>query len=112
MAANRVIDYTLTLSGVAQPLSSVLANPAIGGPDDEPRVSLFLQPDGGNGNPVFVGGSSAVSSTLFGVRLAIGAAGVPPDALKLEPAMSPIRLSDIWVIGTAAQKLHILAVGL
>lgn len=111
MAANRVIDYTLTLTGAAQQLSSVLADPTVGGPNDEPLESLLLQPDGGNGNPIFVGGSSAVSSTLFGVRLAIGTGGVPPDPLKLEPTMGPLRLSDLWVIGTATQKLHLLAIG-
>ena len=56
--AVKIAHYTLTLTGAAQQLSSVL--PAVtgglkAGAYDYPCTFLTLQPGGGNGNPIYVG---------------------------------------------------------
>lgn len=100
-------DYTLTLNGSAQQLSSALANPAL----DLPFQSLHLQPDGANANPIYVGTSASVSSSSHGVRLPAGASGVPPAPYIFEfSGEGRLRLSSFYVLGTNAEKLHILGV--
>jgi hypothetical protein len=100
-----VKDYTLTLTGSAQALSSVLTNAAL----DLPFQSLHLQPDGANANPVYVGTSSSVSSSSHGVRLPAAAGGVPPAPYIFEfSGEGRLRLSAFYVLGTNTEKLHIL----
>lgn len=103
-----VRDYTLTLTGVAQQLSSVLADTQRGGTRDEAFRFLTLQPDKANTNDVYVGGTSAVSSTLYGVRLDPTDTQVPTEFGHYDSG--PIKLSDFWVLGTNGEKLHIFAI--
>ena len=101
-------DFTLTLNGSAQALSSVLPNAAR---DDIPFQSLHLQPDGANANPVYLGTSSSVSSSSHGVRLPAAATGVPPAPYIFEAVgQGQLRLSALYVLGTNAEKLHILGI--
>jgi len=109
MPSQRVQDFTLTFSGAAQRLSSVLTNPAVGGPDDLSIQLLTLQPDTANAAACYVGGTSAVSATLYGFALPVGSGNPAPLVLSLAQARA--RLSDFWVFGTSGQKLHILLVG-
>lgn len=108
--------YTLTLSGAAQSLLAAATAEApttqAGATANIPLRALILQPDGGNGAPIYLGSDNTVTTTSYGVRLELGAAGVPPAALNLGPyaGSGPLKLSDFWVIGTAAQKLHLLAI--
>lgn len=104
-------DWTLTLSGAAQQLSSLLTVPQRGGVNDEALRTILLQADGANANAIFVGSSSAVSSTAYGVQIVIPTSNVPAAPIEMSWSHSgPVKLSDFWVIGTAGQKLHILAV--
>ena len=102
-------DYTLTLSGSAQRLSAVLPN--LEDVNDKFLQTLSLQPAGANANPVYVG-ASAVSATEYGVRLEAGTAGVPPAPWLASDAFKAtgLKLSDVYVIGTNTQVLHILIV--
>lgn len=103
--------FVLTLDGAAQRLSEVLTDPTRSGRFDIPLRTVSLQPAGGNANPIFVGAAVDVSTTDFGIRLEPGATGVPPAPFILgEHESGPLRLSDFYVIGTAAQALHILIV--
>ena len=103
--------HVLTLSGVAERLSDLLADPAVGGRDDLPLRTISLQPRGANANPIYVGATNVVSATDYGVRLEPGATGVPPAPFILgEHEAGPLRLSNFYVIGTATQHLHILTV--
>lgn len=106
-------DYTLTLNGSAQQLSTVLTgDQSRGGSKDEAFRTILLQGDPANTHLIFVGSSSAVSSSLYGVAVPIPIATNNPTSL-IEMSWShsgPIKLSDIWVIGTQNEKLHILAV--
>lgn len=98
--------YVLTLSGAAQQLSSVL--PA--GQLARPLRKLDLQPRGTNASPVYLHHNNLVSSTVYGVRMEAGTAGVPPAPyVAAEYLNGPIRLSSCWVLGAAGEFLHILA---
>lgn len=101
-------DFTLTLTGSAQQLSSVLSDAAR---DNIPWQSLHIQPDAANANPVYVGTTSSVSSSSHGVRLPAASGGVPPAPYIFEAVgQQQLRLSAIYVIGTNTEKLHILGV--
>ena len=100
--------YVLTLSGAAQQLSSVLPVTQRGGAQDEALRFLTLQPGKANTNDVFVGATSAVSSSVYGMRLDPTDTQAPTE-LGTHDA-GPIKLSDVWVIGTADEKLHVLAI--
>jgi len=103
-----VKDYTLTLNGSAQQLSTVLSNAAR---DDIPWQQLHIQPDAANANPVYVGTASTVSSSSHGVRLPAASGGVPPAPYIFEAVgQGQLRLSALYVLGTNAEKLHILGV--
>lgn len=101
-------DYTLTLTGVAQRLSSVLTNTERGGPQDEAYRIIMLQPDKANTNDVFVGASSSVSSSVYGIRL--DATDTLPPVELGHYDTGPIKLSDLWVFGTNNEKLHIFGI--
>lgn len=94
--------HVLTLDGNAQCLDTVSG--ALGAS----IRTISLQPDGANGNPVYVG-SAGVTSSVFGVRLEAGATGVPPAPFVLgEFPTGWLKLSDLYVIGTDTQVLHLL----
>ena len=110
--------YNLTLDGNIQRLSSVLANSEVGGPDDESLRVIQLQMQGDSAGPLFVGGAPKVGTTVtltstdHGFRLEPGAAGVPAAPYLLgEFETGPIRLSDVYVLGTDSEVLHISVLG-
>lgn len=101
--------YALTLTGAAQRLSSVLS------PDDQANRRAFrelaLQALGSNSNPIYVGGSSSVSATDYGFRINVPTGGVPDSPERLGAYdTGPLRLEDLWVIGTGSEVLHVLGV--
>ncbi len=97
-----IAHHVLTLDGNAQALSTVTGALPAG------VRTVSLQPNGGNGNPVYVGGAG-VSSTVYGVRLEAGATGVPPAPFVLgEFQTGWVKLDELYVIGTTTEKLHIL----
>jgi hypothetical protein len=101
-----VAHYVLTLTGSAQALSTVS-----GATVDTVRT-VSMQPGTANANPVYVG-ASGVSSTVFGVRLEVPVTNIPPAPFMLGETQSQIghfKLSDVYVIGTNAEKLHLLVV--
>jgi len=97
--------YVLTLTGVAQRLSSVLANTTIGNPEDSPVYSLSIQPGAANANAAYVGDAD-VSAVSYAVRLEPAVAGTPPAPFMIE-SRGGVKPSDLWVIGTADEILHI-----
>ena len=102
-------DFSLTLNGAVQQLSSVLATTERGGAQDEAYSQLILQADPANTAAVYVGASSAMSSSVYGFALDPTQASAPPLVLG-GFHRGPIKLSEIWVIGTNNEKLHILGV--
>jgi hypothetical protein len=104
-------DFTLALTGTAQRLSDALVNKTPGGPDDVPYRMLHLQPGGANANPIAIGGSAAVTTTLYGLQLPAGSGGIAPAPLVFEfSGEGPVKLSHLWVVGGAGDSLHIFGV--
>lgn len=96
--------HVLTLTGSAQALSSIADALKL-------RIrTISLQPGGGNANPVYVGDAlTTVTSSSYGVRLEAAATGVPPAPFVLgEFAPGWGDLSEIVVLGTNTEKLHVL----
>jgi hypothetical protein len=98
--------YVVTVAATAAPLSDVLPNtdPV----NDKPLHSISMQAGAANANPVFIGGPG-VSTTDYGVRIPAATGGVPDAPYIPSDFFRPGRnkLSDIFCIGTAGQKLHL-----
>lgn len=95
---------TATLTIVGTSLKALLG---LTDAEDVPYEHLTLQADGANGNPVFIGGPG-VTTTDYGVRLPASAAGVPHwPPMWYELTARPVKLSEIFVVGTAGEKLHV-----
>lgn len=102
--------FVLTLDGNVQSLLSLIANAIAGGPTDIAMITLTLQPGGANANPIFVGSAADITSSDYGYRLEAAAAGVPPAPFVLEFTRGVMRLSQIYVKGTATETLHVSVV--
>jgi hypothetical protein len=97
-----VRDFTLTITAAAQKLSAALANTERGGPQDESyrELSITCETD------CFLGSSSSLTTSTYGIKV-LAAATLP---VKIGPFdAGPVKLSDIWVIGTSG-KLHVLGI--
>ena len=109
-----VTQYTLTLDGTAQRLSQVYSsgagNAQPSAAQDIPFRQVFLQADPANANVVYVGASSAVTSVNHGISLDPTQA-TAQDRVSLGPfPTGAVKLSDLWVIGTNAQRLMVLGI--
>jgi hypothetical protein len=100
-----LVHKTVTLTAAGTSLAALLGLTAA---QDVPLQSLSLQPDGGNGNPVFIG-DAGVTTTDWGMRLAAAAGGVPPVPQNFSWYGRPVKLSEIYAVGTAGEKLHVCA---
>ena len=103
--------YTLTLTGAAQPLTSLLAaaDQSVGGANDYGLRQILFQADPANSSAVYIGADATVSSSAHGFSLD------PTQASQLPVALGPfetgpLRLSDFWVLGSNAEKLHVTVV--
>lgn len=104
----KVAHRTLTLSGSVQTLLAAFSDTTVGGVDDPACQAIILQPDGANAGVVYVGGEGAtITSSEHGFSLPAGVAGVPPAPFEL-PFSTVVRPSQVKVLGTNTQKLHIL----
>lgn len=105
-----MLHKTMTLSGAAQRLLDAFPTKTPGGKDDPGLRDIMLQGDGANANPVFVGGDNTVSITDYGWRIDKATGGIPAPGLEIGPFDAGAgRFGQTWVIGTAGEKLHILA---
>lgn len=103
-----VAHYVLTLSGSAQALSTIT------GATTRPIRTVTLQPGTANTNPVYVGASTLTSSD-YGVRLEAPETSIPPAPLILADTQGLVghfKLSDVYVLGTNNEKLHLLVVSI
>ncbi len=106
-----VAHYTLTLSGAAQSLASVVAaGESIGN-----IKQLILHADGANSALIYVGGMGgpgvtmgAVTSSSYGFRIEIPVTTIPAAPTILESINT--SLGDWRVIGTLNDKLHITVI--
>jgi hypothetical protein len=103
------LHRTLTLTGVAQRLSQVYAS---GGANADPSMQddicyrqILLMADPANAAVVYIGGST-VSSTSHGFSLDPTQASQGP--VSLGPfETGPLKLSEIWVLGTNDERLMV-----
>lgn len=99
--------YALTLSGVAQQLNNVLTVTERGGPQDQACRQILLAADPANTAAVYVGGNNAVSSTSHAFALDPTQA-TAKDRESIGPFIDGcVKLSDLWVRGTANERLMI-----
>jgi hypothetical protein len=101
-------NYVLTLNGSAQQLSGVFsAAEKESSPDGPGVIGYSLQPSSSNANPTWLG-STGVAANAAAVRLSSATAGIPPAPYVREYAGGfPIKLGDLWVLGTNGEKLLI-----
>jgi hypothetical protein len=105
--------YALTLTGAPQRLSSVLADPTVGGAQDVPLRQVFFQADVANAAALYIGGDALVTAishafSLQPLLIAAQAALQPSYVVSVGPyEMGPLKLSDFWVLGTNGQRLMI-----
>lgn len=95
--------FNVTLAAAAVRLSSVYANPAVGGPDDIPYRQILISAGGAD---AFIGDDAQVTSTDFGILVdstALGPASIGPFET------GPVKLSDLWAAG-AGSTLHLLCI--
>lgn len=97
-------SYQITVTAAAQQLSAVLANTQRGGPVDEAYRLLLLTAD----TDCFIGATSGITTSVYGLKIFAQVATQYPFELGSFDA-GPIKLSDIWVIGTSG-ILHILGI--
>jgi hypothetical protein len=98
--SGRVRSFTLTMSGVAQPLSDGLPITTVGGADDVSCQEIHLFNPTSNA-AVKVGGATLTTADFGHTVLA--------DAHKVYACGdSRLKPSDFYVLGTASQKLHVL----
>ena len=100
--------YALTLTGVAQRLSSVLAVIEPGGSQDLACRQIFLSADPANTAVVYIGGASPVVSSTSHAFALDPTQATAKDREVIGPFdAGPVKLSEIWAIGTANERLMI-----
>lgn len=102
------MHYAVTLTGVAQNVAAAL------GLNEQaatlPYRQVILAADPANANVLYIGATSGVSSTDHGFSLDPTQA-TAKDRESLGPFPSgAVKLNEIWVIGTANQRLMIAGV--
>lgn len=94
---------TVTLSGTVQNLHTAV------GRQDEFIRQIGFQHDPANNNSVYVGGDDSLSASNFGFVLQNDPPGPDMGIVgKIGPFESSCcKLSDFYILGTAAQKVHV-----
>lgn len=100
-------QYSLTLTGTAQRLSTVLGVTTPGGEQDQACRQIILAADPANANAVYVGSDDTVSDSNHAFALDPTQA-TARDRETIGPFdAGPVKLSEFWVLGTASQRLMI-----
>jgi hypothetical protein len=100
-------NYTLTFSGSAQSLSTLLAATV----EDVEVYAIDIQADTGNANVCYVGAADVAAGT--GIRIPVPVTTVPEPPYRIGDFGTPkIRMANVYMLGTASQKAHILVFGL
>lgn len=115
-----VVVATITLTGNAQNVADSFAAPAataVSVPSTDRALkdaacrTISLQQDAGNTHIVAVGADNTVTTSAYGLGLPIPVGAALPAPIILGAYdQGGIRLSDLWIIGTANEKVHVLAV--
>jgi hypothetical protein len=101
-----VSQHVLTLSGAAQALSTVSGAPTA------TLRTVSLQAGTANTHAFYIGDAN-VSATVYGIRVPSPVSNEPVAPVILGETQSTHghnKLSEWYVIGTAAEKVHLLVV--
>lgn len=89
-------SYQLTITAAAQRLSEALTDKTVGGPEDVAYRQLELTAS----VDCFMGSTAALTTSAYGRKLFAAAAGT--QSVVIGPFESgPVKLSDLYVIGTS-----------
>ncbi len=106
--------YALTLTGVPQRLSDVYGDGVgvLNAVHDIPYRQVLLTATDGNSGNIYVGMDKTVSSTNFGFHIDKIPASAQNQPFVLGPFSDagPVKLSDIWVTGTANDVITIAGI--
>lgn len=101
-----VNHFVVTLTGSAQKLGAGLS----GACAHDPLKFLSIQAFANNTHVVYVGGNqTTVSSSSYGFRIEVPVTSIPYAPTVIELPAAAVSLDDIWVIGTADEKISIFA---
>lgn len=104
--------FQLLLSGVPQQLSDVYGDgtSVVVSAHDLAYRMLVFEGHPSNNADIYIGDSSALTSSNAGIHLP-KIANVNPQRFPLGPfEAGPMKLSNFWVLGTAGDHLHIAGV--
>lgn len=102
-AATRLAHFVATVTAAAAPLSSLISGFVLATDDVGCRqISLFV-PASGNSGTVYVGGSNGLTTASYGFAMVATGALISYGWYET----GPVKLSDIYVVGTAGDKVYI-----
>ncbi len=99
-------QYALTLTGVAQRLSTVLGDTQVGGPQDQACRQILFSADPANTAVVYIGDVNvAAAAHAFSLDPTQATAQI---SISVGPFIDgPVKLSDFYALGTNAERLMI-----
>ncbi len=101
-------QFNLVLTAVAQPLSNALPGVEDESVENVGFRQLLFQADDGNSNPIFLGDADLTADS-FGFCLPLPPGNVPAPTETLGPFNAgPIKLSEVFALGTADEILNIV----
>jgi hypothetical protein len=107
-----LVTFDVTFNGSAQNVATALGITQ-GKEADRPFRQLIVAADPANGNVCYIGAASTISSTSFGFALdPTQATAKDREVFGPFESTGPIKLSDIWVLGTNAEKVHFTGIPL
>lgn len=73
-------------------------------------ANIALQQRATNANPIYLGATSTLTSTNYGVRLPAPSGGVPaaPFMCEADNKNGVLWLNELYVLGTSGEFLHVL----
>lgn len=92
--------FVITLDGTPQQLVEGLT-----GINPIDVTDVHLQAGVANVNPIYIGGSSTLTSTNYGVRIPAPVANEPSPPY---PWPTEDGVANLWILGTSTEKVHVL----
>lgn len=106
----QILQFNLTLDGTAQALSDALPGVEDVSIENVGFRELKFQADDGNSNPIFLG-DSEVTAAIHAIFIPLPPTSIPGPPITLGPyEAGPLKLSEIFAIGTDGEVLNILGV--
>ena len=99
-----VHHFTVTISVTTSfQLSGTVTTP-------DPIKFIAVQADPANAGIVYLGGAETLSSTAYGVYIPKPVSTIPAAPIQLGTGNGFLSASEIYIVGTTTDKLHVLVV--